>query len=258
MPEQQHADWATTRIGLAGHGVYYLLLTALIVQMTFGTSTKPGPGGALAAVARQPFGQALLIPLGLAFLAYAGNHAMAAWRADGAGERLVAAVRATVWFGLTALTAATAFQGASGSGGSSGSLTRRVMEAPGGPVLIGAVGVIVIGVAVRQGYHAQREGLGEELQQFGLGARRAVVLTGRVGHAGRALAYGLTGGFLVHSALTHDASEAGGLDTALEQVRDSSFGVPILLTVAAGFGAFGLFRIAEARYRQTEAGLDED
>ena len=49
------------RLGLLGHGTYYLLLTLLCARLLLGNGgDEAGAQGAIATVARQPFGQVLL------------------------------------------------------------------------------------------------------------------------------------------------------------------------------------------------------
>ena len=52
------------------------------------------------------------------------------------------------------------------------------------------------------------------------------------------------------AALTADPQRAGGLDAALKTLAGQPFGVFLLLAVAVGFLAFGLYLIAEAQARK--------
>ncbi len=60
----------------------------------------------------------------------------------------------------------------------------------------------------------------------------------------------ITGGFLVVAALEHDASESRGLNGALQALAAQPWGVWLLGSVAVGLGLYGVFALAEARYRR--------
>lgn len=253
--DAQDAHEAAGRLGLLGHGVYYLLLAMLCGRLLLGTgSEETGAEGAVATVARQPFGQLLLGGLTLAFAAYATIRWIRVVRGDDLADRAKNALRASIWTILTAL-AGNALRsglqagGSSGGGGDTGtSITRTVFEMPGGAWLVAAVGLFLAGVAVYQVNKATDGALGSELGELGLDEQRLARWLGRVGYIGRALAYGLVGLFVVHAAVTHDPNAGEGLDGALQQARQSSWGPWLLLAVAVGFAAFGAFRIVEARY----------
>ena len=60
----------------------------------------------------------------------------------------------------------------------------------------------------------------------------------------------MTGGLVATAAWTYDPSKAGGLDGALKTLRDQPFGTVLLGLAGLGFVAFGLYGLAEARYRR--------
>jgi hypothetical protein len=64
------------------------------------------------------------------------------------------------------------------------------------------------------------------------------------------VAFGLIGVFVIKAAVDYAPSKAVGLDGALEKLARESYGTFLLGVVAAGLIAFGIFSIAEARYRR--------
>ncbi len=58
------------------------------------------------------------------------------------------------------------------------------------------------------------------------------------------------GVFLVKAAVEFDPSNAVGLDGALRKLAQASYGPFFLGLVAAGLIAFGLYSLADARYRR--------
>ena len=66
----------------------------------------------------------------------------------------------------------------------------------------------------------------------------------------RAVAFGLISIFIFRAAHELQASEAVGLDGALERLTRQSYGPTLLLIVALGLIAFGIYSIADARFRK--------
>ena len=73
---------------------------------------------------------------------------------------------------------------------------------------------------------------------------------GVVGHLARMVAFGLIGIFALKAAIDYNPNKAIGLDGALATIAQQSFGQYLLALVAAGLIAFGLYSIADARYRR--------
>ena len=252
---QDQAEEAMSRLGLAAHGVYYLLLAGLVATLALrpaGGSSEASPQGALATLAEQPFGRVLLIATTIGFAAYAGHAVREALSEDEVLDRLRCAWRGLLWSALALLAARTVITASAGSGSTGRSVTARVLELPGGRFLVAAVGLVVVGVAIRFGYRAATGGLDTELQQLGLDERRVVRQVGRAGLAGRASAYGIAGGFVVIAALRSDPSSGDGLDAALQEVLRLPAGTAVAVAVAVGLAAFGGFRLLESRYRDVD------
>jgi hypothetical protein len=70
------------------------------------------------------------------------------------------------------------------------------------------------------------------------------------GYLARMLVFGLVGAFLIKAAVDYDPRQAIGLDGALAKVANHSYGHVGLGIVAAGLIAFGLYSLADARYRR--------
>jgi type IV secretory pathway TrbD component len=163
-------------------------------------------------------------------------------------RRVVPAVRAVVNGGLSAL----AFQElvGAGEGGSESGVTAAVLRMPGGTWLVAALGLVVVGVGVKQFVDAWR-GDTDELTRAGqvpAKGRRLARATGRAGYVGRGVVFVLVGGFLARAAIRHDPASGVGLDAALKELLDTPFGSPVLVAVAAGLILFGAHCAVEARY----------
>jgi hypothetical protein len=168
------------------------------------------------------------------------------------GPRVQSLVRALVYAAL-ALSALAVLQGSRTSQASQQqTLSARAMEQPGGRWLVAAIGLLILGVGVALVIEGVRLRFMRYFPAGALsqGVRHAVRVLGAVGTVARGLVFALTGGLVVAAAWTYDPAKASGLDGALKTLRDQPFG-PLLLTAAgAGLVAFGLYGLAEARYRR--------
>lgn len=256
-PSAGDAQEGASRLALLGHGVHYLLLALLTSQLLTGggNGEQASAQGAIAKVASQPFGQLLLAGLTIAFIAYALRRWGLLIQKDDTKKQVKNALSGAVWTFLSFLAASTLLQGLGVTGGSGGSgstsgtsITGKILGLPGGQFLVGLIGLAIIGVAVYYGRKASDTALGNELGELGLDGRRIATVLGRVGYAGRSLAYGLVGLFVIRAAMNHDPEAGKGLDGALRTVQQASWGTWVLLLVTIGFAAFGAFRLLEARY----------
>jgi hypothetical protein len=51
------------------------------------------------------------------------------------------------------------------------------------------------------------------------------------------------------AAITHKASDSGGIDKALLTLRDQPFGEFLMILAALGLAIFGIYGLCEARWR---------
>jgi hypothetical protein len=80
--------------------------------------------------------------------------------------------------------------------------------------------------------------------------RRAVERLGMIGTTARGLVFALAGVLVIDAAVEFKPSKAGGVDKALLTLRDQPFGEFLLILAAAGLIAFGVYGLAEARWRR--------
>lgn len=255
-------DWLTkgARFGLIAKGVVYSLIGILAIQAAVGSGGRVGGSKeAVQYLGSQPFGQTLLVLVGIGLLAYA------VWRiimavadtendgsdASGVARRVGFAASGLVNAGI-AITALQMAFGSSGDGGGARTWAGKVMNEPFGQWLVGLVGVVIIGVGIYQFYAAYTKRFLEKLDTASMSekVRRAVIRMGQAGYASRGVVFPIIGVALVSAALTHDPSEAKGVGEALHTVAGSTHGKILLILVAAGLLAYGVFTIALARYRR--------
>jgi hypothetical protein len=246
------------RAGLTARGVIYLLIGWVALLVALGHSSRePDQRGALQLLASKPYGLVSLWLLGLGFAAYA------LWRLSeaafgvtgeprGAGPRLKSVGRALIYAGFAYLT----FEVISGSRRSQSrqqqDMTATVMQHPEGRWLVGLVGLIVVII----GLALVGQGAGRKFMkylrtaQMSLRTRRAVELLGVIGTVARGLVFALAGALVVDAAITHRASESGGIDKALLTLRNQPFGEVLMVLAALGLAVFGIYGLCEARWRR--------
>lgn len=267
LPDAQAVRQSTTmqvagRAGMVTRGILHLLIALLAVEVVRGRPTEEaGAQGAIATVARQPFGRVLVALIAVGLLGYA------MWRGaqavvgrdddDSLGKRAGAALRSLLYLVLAGAAGKAVLRGngdkAESSSGGEGKqqATATVLGWPGGRFLVAGAGLAVLAVAFHNGYRGFTRNFEDDLDTGGLSstARRAITVIGVVGHAGRLLAYALVGGLLVLAAVRHDPSNGDGLDKALHELAGARYGIVVLFVLAAGLAAFGVYQLIEARYR---------
>jgi hypothetical protein len=227
-------------VGLIAYGVVYLLVAWIALQLAWGKSSEEASQqGALQQLASKPFGSVLLWILAI------GLFALVIWRAlqliyghlDTEGK-VSSAGRGVVYLvlGISAVKVAT------GSSSSSTSqqrgMTSRLMENGAGRVLVVVVGLVIIGVGVRQIYKSVTKKFTEDLSG---GVSDTTILLGRIGYAAKGIAFIIVGALFAWASISYDPKKAGGLDTALRTIKDQPFGSVLLTLMALGIACFGVY-----------------
>jgi hypothetical protein len=238
-------EWGA-RLGYGASGVLHLLLAYLTVRIALGRGgQEASQSGALATLAEEPVGQVLL------WVIAAGFTLLALWQLTELVTRHEASDKAKaggklVLYGALAWTS---FTFASGGSTSTNQQTKEftvtLMEAPGGRVLVGLVGVAIIGIAAYHVDKGWRERFLQDLQEH---PGRSVVLAAKVGYIGKGIALAAVGVLFITAAIQQRAGKATGLDGGLRSMRDLPAGTVILLAIALGLAAYGVYSFARARY----------
>lgn len=248
------------RGGFICYGVIHLLVAWVALQVAFGNSRQEtDQSGALRKLSAQPAGETLVI------LIVIGMVALAIWQAfeaiigesgeqskEAIAERVVSGVRAVVylwiaWIGVKVIAGASSSQSKN-----SQKTTSTVMDSTGGRWLIGLIGVVVIGVGVGLCWYGLTKRFEKHLNtaQMSPTVRKTTRRLGMWGYPAKGVAYGIAGGLVVAAAVTYDARKASGLDGALKTLAGHGWGTWLLVLIALGFAAFGVFCFSQARYRQ--------
>jgi hypothetical protein len=248
------------RIGLIAQGVLYAVVGILAFKVALGgREESPDKGGALRTIAEQPFGKVLLVLLAAGLAAYA------AWRLaqafldrddEGEGPKGLAkrggALAKAGWYAILCGLTVSVLVGGNGGDGNEQQTTAGVFERPLGRYAVYAVGLGFIAAAVFNGYRAVTCSFNKKLKQGEMNEAEEAAATGLgvLGHLARMVVWGLIGAFLLRAAWEYDPKQARGLDGALLEVAQASYGGVLLGAVAVGLIAYAVYCFVQARYRR--------
>lgn len=266
--EQSDVLDIAVRAGLVAYGVVHLLIAWLGIQIAFGESGKDASSsGAMQTLAQQPLGEVLVWAVAIGLVVLVIWRLLEAWhdyQSEDGKEQALKPVGKLIKAVIYGAIAVSAFQVATASGGGGGGkgggkgggggsstdgYTAQLMQMTAGQLLVGAVGVAVIGYACYLAYRGWTEKFLDDLDgTHGPEAGKAYTWIGKVGHLAKGAAIAVIGGLFVWAAITHDPKKSGGLDQALQEMRDQPFGQVLLIVVALGIACYGLFAFARARH----------
>jgi hypothetical protein len=242
-----------TRIGFIGYGLFHLAIAWLAVQIALGHPTGSGDQtGAFGLLARQPAGKALLI------VVVVGLAAMALWQlmlvivGRQAGERVQSAGRVIV-YGFLCWTGSEVIAGdAKPSNQQQKDVTIGLMRHAAGRWLVGIASLAVIGIAIGMIVYGARRSFRKKLKLAEMSAHTRSVVTrlGQIGYMSKGLALGIVGALVFDVALVNRPDKSSGLDAALHSLTKLTFGTVLLLIVALGFAAHGLYCFCQSKYRK--------
>jgi hypothetical protein len=265
VEEAAQSQWAErlARFGHLARGVTFCLVGILALEVAFGLGGKiTDRKGALQTLAGDPFGRSLLGALAVGL----GGYAL--WRFAQAllGEKLETGEDVSAWKRianvgkgllyscLCIICATLVFQADEPGGGKKEEdrATAWILEQPAGRWFVAAIGFAIVGAGLFNFFRAVTGGFRKDLkeEQMGREERRWYTALGFVGHLARAVVFSLAGLFLLKAAYEYDPKEAIGLDGALAKVASAEYGTFLLVLVASGLFAYGLFSIVQARYRE--------
>ncbi len=249
-------------VGLITYGIVHILVGWIAAQVAWGGgggSQEASQQGALAELAQNAAGVVVL------WLTVVGLFAMTAWQAAEAAwghrdrpagfkriRKRLGSVGRAITYAAIAVAAITALQGASQSGDQKQEgWTARLLAMPFGRVLVGAVGLVIIVLAVRQVIKGVKQKFTEDLEG---GLTPGVRRLGQAGYISKGVAMAVVGGLFGWAAITYDPSKAGGLDDALKTINSAPFGSVLLTVVALGLVCFGIYCFFWARHPKIDAG----
>ena len=257
---------ALARTGLVAKGLSFGLVGVLAAKLAIGHGGQAtSREGALAQVARHSFGKAVLIALALGFAAYAlwrfvqaiaeehdGDESAAATWAKRAGYVGRGLIYAALTFSTLKLLAGAGHESQNEKAHKS---TAMVLGWPAGRYLVGAAGLVVIGV----GFWNLYRGLSRKFEDKWRVGKLSPTMrkwggrAGVLGHSARFVVFGLIGVFVTKAAIDYNPKDAIGIDGALQKLAHASYGPWLLGITAAGLVAYGIYCLVDARLRDVSA-----
>jgi Domain of Unknown Function (DUF1206) len=259
-------DWKEPigRVGLVGQGVVATIIGLLAIRIAVGEKDEAATSeGAVAWVAQQPFGQFLLVALTVALFALALWRFLDALMGDPVEgsepkDRIKYAVVGFVYLSLAITTLGITIANWTGSGDSGGTgesgdegsqkAASALFDWAAGRWLVGIGGVAVIGYAI---YNFYKQVINKEFtERLDPGDDSWVVRLGLIGYTAQSLVYAVVGYFFLQAAIAFESRTAKGPSGALIELANEGWGQSLLWVIAIGLFAYGVFCIAEAKYRK--------
>ncbi len=254
--------WRMAQLGYAAKGLLYVIVggTAVLAVLDIGRRVR-GTSGALNFLLASPFGRlaVVFVAAGLCGFVLRRFIQIVVSPTRGTPPNAIRRFLRRVGFALSGLghlgVALTAMELVLGVRSFSGATSARAWR----PVLLSQLfgvsvirvaGLAIIGFAIFQFYLAitrrfvvdlQVENMSDQVNKMTFGF-------GMAGHAGRGVAFLISGVFLVYAGWFVPDIETGGLSQTLRAFGAASFGIWVFFTVAAGLTAYGLYLLLAAWY----------
>ncbi|MGZ3519289.1 MAG: DUF1206 domain-containing protein [Vulcanimicrobiaceae bacterium] len=249
------------RLGYVAKGVVYTLIGVLALQTAIGARGRTtGSTGALKQVGEAPFGEFLLITIGVGLVGYALWRFIQAFmdtenngtNAKGIAVRLGYFFIGLFHLGLGVFAFRLVIGDDAGHGDSTPTWTAHLMSQPFGRWLVGIAGAMVIARGAFHLYRAFSVNFRKKLELREMSATEDewAARLGRMGYAARGIVFAIIGIFLIVAAIYEDPREARGLEGALDALARQPWGSAVLGAVALGLVCYGLFMFVEARFRR--------
>lgn len=257
------SNWVSrmAQLGYAAKGLLYVIVggTAVMAVLSMGRRVR-GTSGALNFLLTSPFGRLGVAFIALGLFGFILRRFIQIFVSPTVGNRPRLLKRLSRRIGyvfsglghlgiaLTALELALGLR--SSSGGSSMKMRIPLLQASEllGVSLIRLAGLAVMGFAIFQFYLAISRRFEVDLQTDDMSyeVRKVTYGFGVIGHAGRGVAFLISGSFLVYAGWFAADIETGGLTQTLRAFQSAPYGIWIFFIVAAGLTAFGIYLVLAA------------
>jgi hypothetical protein len=246
------------RVGLACYGVTHVLIAWLALQIAFGGGGQANQKGAFQQLTDNTFGKILLWIIVVGFVAVGlWRLGQAIWgyryvsdKKEQLRKRATSAFKAVVFFTLAVLAVRTAI-GSGGGGNGQQQATAGVLGLPGGQWIVGLVGLGIIIAGGSKIYAGWKKKFEDDMNMpLQPQARQVVERSGQIGYIAKGVSIAVIGVLVVIAAIQFDPAKAAGLDAALRSLAQTPLGPWLLVVVALGLAAYGVFCWFDAKYHR--------
>ena len=249
------------RAGFAVSGLLHFLVGTIAIGLALGKGGRADVSGAVAELGSQPAGPLLL------WSSFAACVALALWQAgdaifdyghlsarDKAVKKTKAAAQAVAYSAMAVSLAAFARGSDKDSRESASDMTVGIMQAPGGLLLLVAIGAAIAVAGIVYVVRGFQKAFTKHLRMpASPTARQGVTGLGIAGYVAKGVALFVTGLLVIIAAVTLRPEQSTGLDGGLRALREQPFGVYVLAGVGLGLICYGAFMVVRARLARMEA-----
>lgn len=229
------------RVGLASIGILHILIGGLALAVAFGSGGNADQSGALQALVAVPGG------LFAVWLIIVGLIALALWQilvavtARSLGTRALEITKCVVYAALAVVAISIASGGSHDASSSERTMSARLLAMPGGVFVLAIIGLAIVATGIGFIRNGATHRFERDLRLPPNRLAGVITVLGRVGYIAKGIALLLVGGLVVFGAVTYDPSKAGGLDGSLKALTQVPYGVVLLVLIALGLIAYGVF-----------------
>ena len=251
------------RAGFIAKGTVYAIIGVLTFKAAFDMGgQKSGKLQVLQFLDQQPFGNFLLVLMGLGLLCYA------AWRfvqsvkdpehigddTKGKAKRTAFFISGIIYLGLAVLALMRVFGSGSGSSGSgSQAQNSSFLASETGLILIGIAGAGIIIAGIFQFVKAYKNDYFKKFNLYSIDdqkERESIKKTAEFGLAARGVIFLIIGYFALKAAIQNNPSQIKSTSEAFSFIQSSSYGPWLMGVVAAGLVAYAIYMFLMAKYRR--------
>jgi ABC-type amino acid transport system permease subunit len=166
-------------------------------------------------------------------------------------ERVASGCRTVIYAALAYKALTTVTGSAKSAADQQQQATGTVLAHTGGQLLVGLVGLIICAVGIGLAIYGIKREFEKNLESgMSQTAHRAARWLGTIGYTAKGVAYAIVGGLVITAAVSYDPARSRGLDQALRTLAGQPFGRLMLVLVALGIAAFGIYCFFQARWRK--------
>ena len=131
-------------------------------------------------------------------------------------------------------------------------LLRHLPETALATFLVGLAALVIVGVGLYYIHDGWTADFTKELKvgEMSPKARKAVIVLGRFGRIAQGIVFCTIGVLVMIAAVQYDPDKAKGLDGALKTLAGQPYGKWLLVFIALGLLAYGVYGLAEAKLRR--------